>query len=207
MYAFARRDAAAGARDDRAHVHVPARGLGCNLLGNMWYPGIFGDNVEDRLGRVRFTLFYLAGGVASAMLHVALNPWSEIPTVGASGAIAASAPTRCCSARARRDADPDLLLPDRRAARAARAGTVVRLPVLLGHVRARLGPAVASRGGRTSAASVFGMIAITMLRRQARRSEARVEAETPRRSVLAVRPRPVQRLREHALERQFAPSA
>lgn len=59
-----------------------------HLLGNMWYLWIFGDNVEDRLGRPRFVLFYLAGGVASAALHTLLNPWSVAPTVGASGAIA-----------------------------------------------------------------------------------------------------------------------
>ena len=57
-----------------------------HLLGNLWYLWIFGDNVEDRLGRVRFALFYVAGGVASAVLHVMLHPWSEIPVVGASGA-------------------------------------------------------------------------------------------------------------------------
>ncbi|MFN8586756.1 MAG: rhomboid family intramembrane serine protease [Candidatus Eisenbacteria bacterium] len=60
-----------------------------HLIGNLWYLWIFGDNVEDRIGRVRFVLFYLAGGLASAGLHVLLHPWSEIPVVGASGAIAA----------------------------------------------------------------------------------------------------------------------
>jgi len=59
-----------------------------HLIGNMWYLWIFGDNVEDRMGRVGFLLFYLSSGFASAALHVAINPWSTVPTVGASGAIA-----------------------------------------------------------------------------------------------------------------------
>ena len=59
-----------------------------HLIGNMWYLWIFGDNVEDRFGHRGFLLFYLAAGVASAALHVTINPWSAVPTVGASGAIA-----------------------------------------------------------------------------------------------------------------------
>jgi len=58
-----------------------------HLAGNMLYLWIFGNNVEDRLGHGRFLLFYLAAGVAAALLHVALDPTSEIPMVGASGAI------------------------------------------------------------------------------------------------------------------------
>jgi membrane associated rhomboid family serine protease len=60
-----------------------------HLIGNMWYLWIFGDNVEDRMGHVRYLLFYLAGGAASGALHTAMNPSSPLPTVGASGAIAA----------------------------------------------------------------------------------------------------------------------
>ena len=59
-----------------------------HLVGNMWYLWIFGDNVEDRLGRARYLLFYLASGLVAALLHYALNPTSQLPTVGASGAIA-----------------------------------------------------------------------------------------------------------------------
>jgi membrane associated rhomboid family serine protease len=59
-----------------------------HLLGNMWTLWIFGDNVEDRLGRSRYVLLYLASGVAAAMLHIFTNPHSEVPTIGASGAIA-----------------------------------------------------------------------------------------------------------------------
>jgi membrane associated rhomboid family serine protease len=59
-----------------------------HLIGNMWYLWIFGDNIEDKLGRFRFVLFYLACGVGSAFVHVFLNSQSGIPCVGASGAIA-----------------------------------------------------------------------------------------------------------------------
>jgi len=59
-----------------------------HLIGNMWYLWIFGDNVEDRLGRGKFLLFYLAAGIVAALLQYALAPASQLPTVGASGAIA-----------------------------------------------------------------------------------------------------------------------
>lgn len=59
-----------------------------HLLGNMWFLWIFGDNVEDALGHIKYLLFYLLAGVVAAMGHVFLNPDSAIPTVGASGAIA-----------------------------------------------------------------------------------------------------------------------
>ncbi|MCX8000842.1 MAG: rhomboid family intramembrane serine protease, partial [Leptospiraceae bacterium] len=54
----------------------------------MWYLWIFGDNIEDRLGHFRFLLFYLLCGVSAAFAHVILNPYSLVPCVGASGAIA-----------------------------------------------------------------------------------------------------------------------
>src|SRR6266700_232669 len=60
-----------------------------HLLGNMWVLWIFGDNVEDRLGRTRYVMLYLAGGIAAALLHIFTNANSPVPTVGASGAIAA----------------------------------------------------------------------------------------------------------------------
>ena len=60
-----------------------------HLLGNMLYLWIFGDNVEDRLGHFWYLVFYLAGGIVAAFAHIALYPNSVIPTVGASGAIAA----------------------------------------------------------------------------------------------------------------------
>ena len=58
-----------------------------HLAGNMLYLWIFGDNVEDSLGRVRFLLFYLLSGVAAAAAQVLSAPQSQIPMVGASGAI------------------------------------------------------------------------------------------------------------------------
>jgi membrane associated rhomboid family serine protease len=61
-----------------------------HLLGNMLYLWIFGDNVEDVLGHFRYLAFYLLGGVAASLTHVFLNPSSTVPTVGASGAIAAT---------------------------------------------------------------------------------------------------------------------
>jgi membrane associated rhomboid family serine protease len=59
-----------------------------HLIGNMWYLSLFGDNVEDRLGRVRYLGFYLLAGLTGGLLHYAFNRGSEVPTVGASGAIA-----------------------------------------------------------------------------------------------------------------------
>lgn len=60
-----------------------------HLLGNMLFLWIFGNNIEDRLGRVPYLLFYLAGGIAASLAQVAIDPASDIPLVGASGAIAA----------------------------------------------------------------------------------------------------------------------
>jgi len=54
---------------------------------NLWTLWIFGDNVEDRLGRVKYLVFYVACGSAAGLLHVAANPDSLVPTLGASGAI------------------------------------------------------------------------------------------------------------------------
>jgi membrane associated rhomboid family serine protease len=59
-----------------------------HLLGNMWSLYIFGDNVEDHLGPFRFLAFYLLCGLVSGLAHMLSNPMSNIPTVGASGAIA-----------------------------------------------------------------------------------------------------------------------
>jgi membrane associated rhomboid family serine protease len=60
-----------------------------HILGNMLYLWIFGNNVEDEFGRLRFLAFYLAGGAIAALTQVAITPASDIPTIGASGAIAA----------------------------------------------------------------------------------------------------------------------
>jgi membrane associated rhomboid family serine protease len=58
-----------------------------HIIGNMWFLYIFGDNIEDRLGHVRYLIFYLLCGVAAGMVHLYTNWGSEIPTIGASGAI------------------------------------------------------------------------------------------------------------------------
>ena len=60
-----------------------------HIGGNMLYLWIFGDNVEDRLGSVRYLIFYIVGGLIASLAHVITNPLSQVPTVGASGAIAA----------------------------------------------------------------------------------------------------------------------
>lgn len=60
-----------------------------HLAGNMLYLWIFGDNVEDSMGAVKYLAFYLVGGVVASLTHILTNPGSQIPTVGASGAIAA----------------------------------------------------------------------------------------------------------------------
>jgi membrane associated rhomboid family serine protease len=61
-----------------------------HLLGNMLFLWIFGNNIEDRLGRIRFLGFYLVGGIVAGLTQVAIDPDSAIPTIGASGAIAAT---------------------------------------------------------------------------------------------------------------------
>lgn len=58
-----------------------------HILGNLWFLWIFGNNVEDALGHARFAVFYLACGVAAGAVHVASDPGSALPMVGASGAI------------------------------------------------------------------------------------------------------------------------
>ena len=59
-----------------------------HLLGNMLYLWIFGDNVEDRFGHAKFALFYLLCGIAATVAQVLVNAGSNIPNLGASGAIA-----------------------------------------------------------------------------------------------------------------------
>jgi membrane associated rhomboid family serine protease len=59
-----------------------------HIASNMLYLFIFGDNVEDRLGHLRFLLFYLACGVIAGITHIVVNANSSIPSIGASGAIA-----------------------------------------------------------------------------------------------------------------------
>ena len=60
-----------------------------HIAGNMLFLWIFGNNVEDRLGRIRFILLYVLGGLAASGLQLAFDPNAAVPNVGASGAIAA----------------------------------------------------------------------------------------------------------------------
>lgn len=62
-------------------------GSWAHLLFNMWALWVFGDNVEDTLGKVGYTILYLLSGTAALLTHVWLYPDSEVPVVGASGAI------------------------------------------------------------------------------------------------------------------------
>jgi membrane associated rhomboid family serine protease len=60
-----------------------------HLGGNMLFLWVFGNNIEDHLGRVRYLVFYLVGGVLATLAHIAVDPSSAVPVIGASGAIAA----------------------------------------------------------------------------------------------------------------------
>src|SRR3954449_10761659 len=59
-----------------------------HLGGNMLYLWIFGDNIEDRLGHGKYLFFYLVCGVLATLAHAVMNPGSDVPSIGASGAIA-----------------------------------------------------------------------------------------------------------------------
>ncbi|MBV9075560.1 MAG: rhomboid family intramembrane serine protease [Acidobacteria bacterium] len=59
-----------------------------HLIGNMWVLWIFGDNIEDYLGHFSYLVFYIVSGLAASIAHVILNADSNVPSVGASGAIA-----------------------------------------------------------------------------------------------------------------------
>jgi membrane associated rhomboid family serine protease len=65
-----------------------AHGSWMHIIGNMWFLWIFGDNLEDRMGRFRFLVFYLLCGVLAAVAQIVATPDSMAPMVGASGAIA-----------------------------------------------------------------------------------------------------------------------
>ena len=59
-----------------------------HLIGNMWFLHIFGDNLEDKLGRIRYLTYYLTCGVVASLVQIIVEPFSTIPHLGASGAIA-----------------------------------------------------------------------------------------------------------------------
>jgi membrane associated rhomboid family serine protease len=60
-----------------------------HLIGNMWFLLVFGNNIEDRLGHFLYAVFYLVGGLAATSVHWVIDPTSNMPIIGASGAIAA----------------------------------------------------------------------------------------------------------------------
>jgi membrane associated rhomboid family serine protease len=59
-----------------------------HIIGNMLFLMPFGDNVEDNLGHIRYLIFYLLCGLAAVLVHIAFNPGSAVPLLGASGAVA-----------------------------------------------------------------------------------------------------------------------
>jgi len=58
-----------------------------HLIGNMWFMWVFGNNIEDSMGHVRFIVFYILCGILASAAHIVSDPGSVVPTVGASGAI------------------------------------------------------------------------------------------------------------------------
>jgi membrane associated rhomboid family serine protease len=58
-----------------------------HLISNMWFLFIFGDNVEDRMGKIKYFLFYILCGLIASLAHFILNRNSQVPAIGASGAI------------------------------------------------------------------------------------------------------------------------
>jgi len=78
-----------------AHFHASAlitsmflHGGWMNIIGNMWFLWIFGDNIEDVLGHTKYLVFYILCGIAAGMTQTFFNAGSRLPMVGASGAIA-----------------------------------------------------------------------------------------------------------------------
>jgi membrane associated rhomboid family serine protease len=70
-------------------THMFLHGGWMHVISNLWVLVIFGDNVEDRMGSFRYLIFYLFGGIAAGILQATLSFGSTVPSLGASGAIAA----------------------------------------------------------------------------------------------------------------------
>lgn len=70
-------------------THMFIHGGWFHIIGNMWFLKIFGDNVEDAMGHFKFFIFYITGGLFALAFHILFNPFSNVPLVGASGAISA----------------------------------------------------------------------------------------------------------------------
>ena len=73
---------------ERMFVSMFLHGSFLHIGANMLYLWIFGDNIEDRLGHVRYTIFYFLCGIIATLTHAIANPSSTVPAIGASGAIA-----------------------------------------------------------------------------------------------------------------------
>ena len=76
-----------GAQYSNVLTSMFLHGSWMHLLGNMWFLWLFGNNIEDSMTRPRFVAFYLLSGLGAALAQVVADPMSEIPMVGASGAI------------------------------------------------------------------------------------------------------------------------
>ena len=140
-----------------------------HLGGNMLFLWIFGNNIEDSMSEIRFAAFYLLGGLVALGAQVLVDPSAAVPTVGASGAIAAvlGALRAALSTRAgdHRGVHHHLL-HDHRAARTARArasgSSCSSGSARATSARRRSAAAEGSPTSRTSAASLFGLIAIRL---------------------------------------------
>jgi membrane associated rhomboid family serine protease len=82
-----------GVVPDRLHISnivtsMFLHGGWLHVLGNMWFLWIYGRNVEEIMGSSKFFVFYMLCGVFASLVHIFFNPYSRVPTVGASGAIA-----------------------------------------------------------------------------------------------------------------------
>jgi membrane associated rhomboid family serine protease len=76
-----------GRQVSHVFTHLFLHGSWLHLLGNMWFLWLFGNNIEDSMGRLRFIVFYLLCGLAAAAAQVVTSPDSAFPMIGASGAI------------------------------------------------------------------------------------------------------------------------
>ena len=104
-----------------------------HLGGNMLFLWVFGNNIEDAMGRVKFVAFYLLGGLVATLSHTVIDTSSTIPSIGASGAVAAVLGGYALlypRARVVTLDHPDRLHHDHRAARSPDPRAVVPVPAL-----------------------------------------------------------------------------
>ena len=159
-----------------------------HLFGNMMYLWIFGDNVEDAMGHWRFAIFYLLCGAVAGLTHAAVEPASQIPTIGASGAVSGVLGAYFMLHPKRGRLDPRLLHADP-LPRVGRARSLDRLP---GAQRAhgRPGRRAGSHGTPISAASPQARCWWCRSRSAACRSSTGVSSARAGRRPTSRRPRP-----------------